>query len=636
MSRAPGAKVWLVAGCLLAYATLLGLQPVIANDIWLHLTTGRVILEEKATPQTDRYSFTAEGNRYVAHEWLAQTAYALAERWGGLQGARLASKTLPTVAVAALLLLACWASGARPSIAFPIVLMTLTALQNRLLARPELLAWCLLLAMLALLFRDWRRRHEGGATRAVYALIPLQAIWVNVHGSFLIGIAVTLIFAGAELGDRLLGSRDRPAARVRALFVAATLGAALAIGLRGPPDIGPPVAVVLGILALLVAADGAAPLFRDPHLRTPGVVRLLAIAAGMALIGLANPLGVEIYTFPFEFTAQVNLVTRFVMEWRPLLDAPQQTYLSVTYSSYVVFATLWCLALALGAWRGSLGRLEVGLFVAMALLPFRHLRWMATVCLVTTPALASTLSHAAVQARSGSPTRVAAAVALAALGLAVLAVGAAPHYGSHRDFALAGVLLLALALGACALVAALAPGGGLGRGGGVWVAGAAAVTLCILSVAHGIPTRPYRAYGPALREFAPGGWPAQAAPGVTYLRTHQIPGRLFTNYGWASYAVHQLWPAVTVFIDGRSEVYGEGLIGQYRALFADTRGARRVVERYEIDLALLPKPPGNPRPVGIYELVRNQHRWRLLFEDEFTLLYARLDRDRSLPPPASR
>ena len=47
---------------------------------------GGLILDEGAVPKVDRYSFTAAGNRYVAHEWLAATLYALSERAGDVTG----------------------------------------------------------------------------------------------------------------------------------------------------------------------------------------------------------------------------------------------------------------------------------------------------------------------------------------------------------------------------------------------------------------------------------------------------------------------------------------------------------------------------------------------------------------------
>ena len=90
----------LASAALVAYAATAALVPLDNNDIWIHLTTGGLILDEGAVPRTDRYSFTAAGNRYVAHEWLAAVLYATAERAAGIPGVVVAAKLLPTLAIA--------------------------------------------------------------------------------------------------------------------------------------------------------------------------------------------------------------------------------------------------------------------------------------------------------------------------------------------------------------------------------------------------------------------------------------------------------------------------------------------------------------------------------------------------------
>ena len=56
-----------------------------------------MIVDEVSVPRSDRYSFTAEGNRYVAHEWLAAAVYAMAERAAGNPGVVVVAKVIPTV-----------------------------------------------------------------------------------------------------------------------------------------------------------------------------------------------------------------------------------------------------------------------------------------------------------------------------------------------------------------------------------------------------------------------------------------------------------------------------------------------------------------------------------------------------------
>src|SRR6202012_6144471 len=72
-----------IVGCV-AFALVLFL-PAILNDgdtLW-QIRTGEWILDHHAIPATDPFSFTAGDRRWFAHEWLPQTAVALAGSAGG-------------------------------------------------------------------------------------------------------------------------------------------------------------------------------------------------------------------------------------------------------------------------------------------------------------------------------------------------------------------------------------------------------------------------------------------------------------------------------------------------------------------------------------------------------------------------
>ena len=73
---------------LAAFVATAGLTRPRTNDLFIHLTTGGLILDECRVPRVDRYSFTAAGERYVAHEWLAASFYALPARRPPLWGLR--------------------------------------------------------------------------------------------------------------------------------------------------------------------------------------------------------------------------------------------------------------------------------------------------------------------------------------------------------------------------------------------------------------------------------------------------------------------------------------------------------------------------------------------------------------------
>jgi tetratricopeptide (TPR) repeat protein len=624
---------------LLAFTATAAFVPLDNNDIWIHLTTGRLILEEGAVPRVDRYSFTAAGNRYVAHEWLAAAVYALAERVAGIPGVRVAGKLVPALALVAMLLVAVRATRAPWELALPVSVLTLTLARRRILARPELLAMPLLLTVLWLLWRDRESARAGRRTRAIFWLVPLEAVWANLHGSFLLGIAAVLVFAFAEFAERLLAPRDRRAQRVRLLGVAAALAVAGWLAGLEPRAFGVTAAVAVGAVASLFAVDGFRPIFRDdlgPHGQGP--LRLLGLAAAMGLAVLLNPLGAEIYTFPFEFTASHNVITRAINEWKPLLQS-NHLQQSLQLLSYWAFLGLWCGALAIGAWRGRLGRLELGCLLAFGILPLRHGRWIAVFALASTPGLVALLAAAREPAARAEGARRTAAVALAALGLgfASLAVWGAAR--ARPDFALRLALIAAAAAPAVALTLALRPQLSLRLGSAA--AAASALFLAVLAGLHGMPTtagRPPRAWsGPGI---GPGfGSSRQAQPATDFLRDAGISGRLLTEYEWAGYAIHELWPRVRVFIDSRSEVYGEAFLAEFRRAKKQEETARAVLERHGVDLVMLrqrPYPITEPRNRGLLNTIEADPRWGLIFVDDRSVLYARRDRDDALPESFER
>src|SRR3954447_17165545 len=75
-----------IAFCL-TFALVLCLPPILNDgDTLCQIRTGDWILDHLAIPAIDPFSFTAGDRKWFAHEWLAETALALAWRSGGMQG----------------------------------------------------------------------------------------------------------------------------------------------------------------------------------------------------------------------------------------------------------------------------------------------------------------------------------------------------------------------------------------------------------------------------------------------------------------------------------------------------------------------------------------------------------------------
>jgi len=58
--------------------------PPLDSDLWWHLANGRLIVTTGSIPHVDVYSFSAAGQPWVMHEWLADLAMYLLYQLGGL------------------------------------------------------------------------------------------------------------------------------------------------------------------------------------------------------------------------------------------------------------------------------------------------------------------------------------------------------------------------------------------------------------------------------------------------------------------------------------------------------------------------------------------------------------------------
>ncbi len=182
---------------------VLGSSATIFNDgdVSWHIATGQWILAHRALPHTDPFSFTWAGKPWVPIEWLAEVlmaaAFAIA-RYSGIAA-------LVTAALMALHALVFFnaARFVRPWIAVGAVIAMDLVLIPMMLARPHVLAWPLIA------FWTWLmlRAREGDRAPPLAAAL-LMVLWANLHGSFVMGLAI----AGAFGLEALIASSDRPRA----------------------------------------------------------------------------------------------------------------------------------------------------------------------------------------------------------------------------------------------------------------------------------------------------------------------------------------------------------------------------------------------------------------------------------------
>jgi hypothetical protein len=171
-------------------ALLLPTAPSLLQDpdmLW-HVRTGQEILGSGHFPQVDSYSWTMNGQNWIAKEWLSQVFYALGYNLAGWTGVALLA--LVAACAACGLVFAALERRAGPLFALAAVALVALAGHFHLLARPHVLAWPVAAAF-AIALLD--AAEVGRAPR--WSLALLVVLWANLHGSFLFAFVLLPFFA---------------------------------------------------------------------------------------------------------------------------------------------------------------------------------------------------------------------------------------------------------------------------------------------------------------------------------------------------------------------------------------------------------------------------------------------------------
>ena len=104
--------------------------------------------------------------------------------------------------------------------------------------------------------------------------------------------------------------------------------------------------------------------------------------------------------------------------------------------------------------------------------------------------------------------------------------------------------------------------------------------------------------------------------------------RVLTSDQWADYLIYRLYPQQRVFFDGRSDFFGPAIGSDYRKLLAGERPWRELLDRYQFDLALL------PRDWALSTALEREPGWRQVYQDSVAVLY--VTRRGAVPGPRTR
>jgi hypothetical protein len=160
-------------------------------DLWGHIRFGQLMLSSGHVVSHDIYSYSAPGSTWRDHEYLAEITMALVYNRTGLRGLKV-WKFLCVAAMVLMMATALAETQARFAIQLNVLAIAVAAISPHMQFRPQLYSYNLLALILLLL-----ARHNYRGQAPLWWIIPGMALWANLHGGFIVGIAVMLAYSAA-------------------------------------------------------------------------------------------------------------------------------------------------------------------------------------------------------------------------------------------------------------------------------------------------------------------------------------------------------------------------------------------------------------------------------------------------------
>src|SRR5207249_233280 len=173
--------------------------PVPTLDFWWHLKIGEIIAISGSIPRVDAFSFTAAGKLFILQNWLGELLYYGVYRLGGLPHIVFFNAALLIAAYLPIYALCRTATSSLRTASVVGVLAVLGSIRN---VRPQVFSF-----LMCGFFYFVLARYRSGRDR-LWVLPGLMVLWVNLHGAFVLGMALIVVFAASE-GFRRLTNPSR-------------------------------------------------------------------------------------------------------------------------------------------------------------------------------------------------------------------------------------------------------------------------------------------------------------------------------------------------------------------------------------------------------------------------------------------
>ncbi len=113
-------------------------------------------------------------------------------------------------------------------------------------------------------------------------------------------------------------------------------------------------------------------------------------------------------------------------------------------------------------------------------------------------------------------------------------------------------------------------------------------------------------------EYDPKKFPAKA---LELFQNPESTARVFTSDLWGGYMIYRLYPRTKVFVDGRSDMYGEAFAKKYTSLMSAQHGWEQTLATYGVDTVLLPVD------APLTGALKESQRWRPAYDDGVAIVF---------------
>ncbi len=104
---------------------------------------------------------------------------------------------------------------------------------------------------------------------------------------------------------------------------------------------------------------------------------------------------------------------------------------------------------------------------------------------------------------------------------------------------------------------------------------------------------------------------------VKFIKENHLPGKMFNSFNWGGYLIYSLYPEWKVFVDGRTQAYGDEFLTECSDVWSLSLGWEKKFKKYETNFILW------PRKLPLTEIFLLMDNWKLIYFDDIAAIFIR-------------